>query len=157
MTITKRGRKPGMTAVMRRERDRLIIDLFLAGHDQQLIARRVGLTGDRVQKIVKAELDRATTDHILLNENAMVIWTARMEILVREAFGHVTENKDLKAIEVCRRLMADQAKIYDLTEGEIRMAPIPPISDAELDEGEPMDELAAYRQQRNQQMKEAQP
>jgi hypothetical protein len=161
MTITKPGRKPGMTSAARGRRDRMIIDLFLAGHNEQAIADRpdVNLRKDRVRRIVKAELDRATKDYILRNENAMVIWMARMEILVREAFSHVTEGNDLKAIEVCRRLMADQAKVYDLAEDEVNTARTPPISDAELDDGEPLDELAAYRAQRSQQavVKESQP
>jgi hypothetical protein len=134
----------------RQKRDQTILDLFLAGHTQRAIAEnpQIKLGVSRVNQIIKAELDRATKDHILRNENAALIWQARMEVLVREAFEHVTEDHDLKAIEVCRRLMADQAKMADIADGAITSGPVPPMGDTELDDGEPADELARYRAQR---------
>ena len=143
-------RKPRVLTPQAREiRDVLILDLFLAGHTQRAIAanKQVQLTVGRVNAIVKAELDRATRDHILRNENAMTIYLARMEFLVREAMSHVSGG-ELRAIEVTRRLMADQAKIFDLAD-EISAGPVPPMSDNELEaDEEPADELARYRAQR---------
>jgi hypothetical protein len=135
----------------RAKRDALILDLFVAGHHQKTIGAnpQINLTEARVNQIVKAELDRCAKDHILRNANAMTIYMARMEHLVQKAMSHVDAD-DLKAIEVTRRLMADQAKIYDLVDGRITSGPTPPMSDAELDDGEPLDELAAYRAQRQQ-------
>ena len=139
-----------LTPKQRQIRDTLIIDLFVAGHQQQVIAARldVALTEARVSQIIKRELERAAKDHILRNTNAMTIYLARMEFLVREAIAHV-EGGELKAIEVTRRLMADQAKINDLAEDRIPTAgPVPPMGDVELDDGDPLDELSAYRAQR---------
>jgi hypothetical protein len=135
----------------RAKRDAFILDLFVAGNTQAVIGAhpQVQLTEARVNQIVAAELKRCAQDHILRNTNAMTIYLSRMEYLVRKAMGHVDDG-DLKAIEVTRRLMADQAKINDLAEGRVSAGPVPPMSDAELDDGEPLDELAAYRSQRRE-------
>ena len=148
MTAKPRGRAP-RSAAERELRDTLILDLFLAGNTQRAIAAnpQVKLTAARVNQVIKVELDRATKDHILRNENAMLIYQARMEMLVRNALEHVSAG-DLKAIEVARRLMADQAKLDGLTDGELRN-PVPPMSDSELDGVEPADDLARYRARRN--------
>jgi hypothetical protein len=140
-----------LTPKERAKRDTLILDLFVAGNTQQAIGAhpQIHLTEARVNQIIAAELDRCAQDHILRNTNAMTIYMARMEHLVRKAMGHVDDG-DLKAIEVTRRLMADQAKIYDLVEDRISAGPVPPMSDNELDDvdGDPLDELSAYRAQR---------
>lgn len=151
MTVRKRA-KP-LTAAARAQRDELILDLFLAGHTQQQIAEdsRVKLGQPRVNQIINAELDRATHDHILRNENAMTIYMARMERLVRAAFTHVDDG-ELKAIEVARRLMGDQAKVYELVDLPTSggAGPIPPMGDTELDDEALTDELSQYRAQRSQ-------
>lgn len=150
--VTRPRRTPALTAAAREKRDIFIIDLFLSGHTQRAIGEnpQVKLTAGRVNAIVKTELERATKDHILRNENAMVIYMARLEMLVREAFVHVTDEKDLKAIEVARRLLDQQSKIYGLADDEMRN-PVPPMGDTELDESvEPVTELEKYRAQRNQ-------
>jgi len=156
MTVRKRA-KP-LTAAARAQRDQLIIDLFLAGHTQQQIAEdaRVKLGQHRVNQIIRAELDRAERDHILRDKNAMTIYIARMERLVRAAFEHVDEG-ELKAIEVARRLMGDQAKIYELVDSIPASGATPPMSDTELDEEEPTDELAKYRAQRDEAVKQQRP
>jgi len=152
--VTLRKRAKPLSAVQRGERDRLILDLFLAGHTQQQIADnpRVKLGQPRVNQIINLELDRATRDHIMRNENAMTIYMARMERLVRAAFEHVDDG-ELKAIEVARRLMGDQAKIYelvDLSPNAGGAGPVPPMGDTELDEEPLTDELSKYRAQRDQ-------
>lgn len=154
MTVRKRA-KP-LTAAARAQRDELILDLFLAGHTQQQIAddQRVKLGQPRVNQIINAELERAERDHILRDKNAMTIYMARMERLVRAAFDHVDDG-ELKAIEVARRLMGDQAKIYELADLTIGgtapgAGPVPPMGDTELDDETLTDELSKYRAQRNQ-------
>ena len=151
--MARKPQPPRLSGAARKRRDQLILDMFVAGNSQQKIADnpQINLTKMRVSQIVNAELERATKDHILRNENAMTIYMARMEILVREAFVHVTEG-DLKAIELARRLMADQAKIYDIAEETVTAGPVPPMSDTELDDAEPVDELARYRAQRRVEM-----
>jgi len=140
-----------LTRKERQQRDALILDLFVAGHSQKTIGAnaQVNLTDARVNQIIKAELERCAADHILRNANAMTIYMARMEHLVKKAMSHV-DNNDLKAIEVARPLMTDQAKIYDMVDERLSAGPTPPMSDAELDDGDVLDELSAYRAQRKQ-------
>jgi predicted XRE-type DNA-binding protein len=138
--------KKALTPAQREGRDRLILDMFLAGKSQQEISihPQVKLTQARVSQIINAELEQATKNQIVRNENAMTIFMARMERLVSAAMDHVDEG-ELKAIEVARRLMMDQAKIFELADAG--SGPVPPLSDEELDE-DPIDDLAKYRQRR---------
>jgi hypothetical protein len=143
-----------LTPKQREERNAFILDLFVAGYQQKVIAAHpdVDLTETRVSQIIKDELKRASQDHVVRNANALTIYMSRMEFLISTAIGHVEEG-DLKAIEVTRRLMADQAKIYELVDGRVGPGPVPPMGDTELDDDvgvavEPEDELAAYRSQR---------
>lgn len=144
---------PRLTPAQREKRDTLILDLYLAGYPQRDIAanRQVKLSHYRVGEIIRAELARATKDHILRNANAMIIYLARSESLIRKALEHVN-NGDLKAIEVSRRLLREQADVHGLF--DVIHAPIPPMSDNELadTDADPqaLDELARYRQQRTQ-------
>jgi hypothetical protein len=149
MAARKRARRAPLNAVQREARNQVILNLFLAGYPPRAIAEQpqVKLSLDRVRRIIRDELDRATKDHILRNENAMIIYLARLEQLVRASFDHVNDG-DLKAIEVTRRLLREQADIYGLADISGRApAPVPPMSDQEL---EPADELARYRAQRDQ-------
>jgi hypothetical protein len=139
---------PRLTPAQREKRDNLILDLFLAGHSQRDIAAnaQVKLSHYHVGRIIRTELERATKDHILRNENAMIILLARMESLVRKALEHV-ETGDLKAIEVARRLLREQIDVYGLA--DVVRAPIPPMNDNDIEvDGPQLDELARYRQQR---------
>lgn len=142
--------KPRTTPAQREARNQMILNLFLAGYPQRVIAARpqVKMAERSVNRIIRAELERATKDHILRNENAMIIYLARLEQLVRAAFEHVNDG-DLKAIEVTRRLLREQADVYGLAEVDAR-SPLPPMSDTELAKTEPADELARYRAQRDQ-------
>lgn len=142
--------RKALTAELRERRDKLIIDLFLLGHTQQSIAThpQVKLTSARVNQIIAAEMERSKEDQLLRNSNAMGIYLSRLEILIREAFSKVIDG-DLKAIEVARRLMEQQGKIYGLADNVPSRNPIPPMSDNELDDDvDNLDELTKYRLQR---------
>ena len=113
--MAAKSKPKALSATQREARNQMVLNLFLAGCPPRAIATRpqVKLHVRSVTRIIKAELDRATKDHILNNENAMIIHLARMESLVRAAFEHVNDG-DLKAIEVTRRLLHDQSDIYEL-------------------------------------------
>jgi hypothetical protein len=148
--MARKPRRIPTTAAQREARNQVILNLFLAGYPQRAIAARpqVKLAERTVNGIIRRELDRATKDHVLRNENAMIIYLARLEQLVRAAFEHVNDG-DLKAIEVTRRLLREQADVYGLADADAR-SPLPPMGDNELDQAEPADELARYRAQRDQ-------
>lgn len=156
-----RRKTPALTAAARERRDRLILDLFLTGKSPQQISEHpeVKLTRQRVNGIINAELDSATKDQVLLNEKAMTIHVARMERLVQRAFEHVDAG-ELRAIEVARRLLDQQGKLFELAD---RQMPAGPMNDNEmsadgtvLEDTDGLDELSRYRAQREQQQPKAQ-
>jgi hypothetical protein len=149
-TATKRQPKKRLSGPARERRDKLILTLFLAGVPKYRIAQhpQVKLSWQQVNNIVNTELEQAQLDHVVYHENAMTIYLARLESLYNAAWEHVQDG-DPKSIEVCRRLLDQQQKLFGLAADERGTSSLPPISDAELDsDGEPMDELARYRAQR---------
>jgi hypothetical protein len=118
--------------------------LFVAGNSDNEIGRLVNLTGMRVNQIIKQELKNAARHHELLTDQALAIYVTRLETLLKAVWPKVAQ-QDLKAIEVARRLLEQQARLYDLEED--KMPALPPMSDQDLsdDENDPRDELSKYR------------
>jgi hypothetical protein len=155
MTATKRAPR---SAADRRKRNTLIVDLFLTGLDQRKIGAHpeVRLSASRVNDIIKAELKRIQSEHVLRNVNAMTIWLARHEMLIRAALVKVAEG-ELKAIEPARRLQVDVARMFGLLDDDAisGVASVPPISDNELadtdsdDDATKVSDLERYRAQRS--------
>jgi hypothetical protein len=120
--------------------------LFIAGNSEKEIARAVGLTGVRVNQIIRRELKNAARHHQLLTDQALAIYTTRLETLIQRTWPGVLK-QDYKAIELARRLLDQQARLYDLEEE--RLPGLPPMTDQELIEDthgiDPRDELAKYR------------
>lgn len=127
-------------------RDHKIMALFIAGHSERDIGRVVSLTGQRVHQIIKAELKNAARHHQLLNDQALAIYITRLETLIKAVWPGVAK-QDLKAVEVARRLLEQQARLYDLEED--RMPGLPPMAENDLADDEsgadPRDELLKYR------------
>lgn len=139
----KSGPRPDMTADDRRRRNYRIMALFIAGNTDAEIARVVDLTPMRVHQIIKAELKNAARHHQLLSDQALAIYVTRLETLLKAVWPKVAQ-QDLKAVEVARRLLEQQARLYDIEED--RMPALPPMSDQDLmDDDDPRDELAKYR------------
>ena len=145
-------RSARLTAEQRRERNEFILTAFLAGRTERWIANnsKVKLTSPWVHEIIKAELTGAAKRQELLTDQAKTIYVERLEMLISRAWPKVMEG-DLKAIEVGRRLLEQQARFYDITEERGPML-VPPMSDAEMtdmDESSPgyalLDELTKYR------------
>src|ERR1700757_882505 len=145
----KRGPRPGTKAPAetkeeRDQRNYLIFARFLAGHSERDIGRSVGLTGARVHQIIKAELKEAARHQQLLTQEALSVYTARLETLLKAVWPKVLQ-QDLKAVEVARRLMEQQSRLYDFTE---ERAALPPIAEQELlteDSATQVDELTRFR------------
>jgi len=57
--------------------------LFIAGLSQREIGRRVNLTGQRIDQIVKQELKAEARHQSLCTDQALNIYTARLETLLK--------------------------------------------------------------------------
>jgi hypothetical protein len=105
-----------------------------------------------VHDIVQKELASAAQRRGLLTDEAFAIYQERTERLFQAHWTKALDG-DHKSAEVCRKILAQQARMYGIDE------PIPGLtnnmgvvdSDDETDplnEQEPMDELARLRAQR---------
>src|SRR6185312_8744288 len=152
-------RSARLTAEQRRERNEFILTAFLAGRTERWIANnsKVKLTSPWVHEIIKAELTGAAKRQELLTDQAKTIYIERLEMLISRVMPRVMDSDpehsatQLKAIEVGRRLLEQQARFYDFAE-ERGIIITPPMSDAELsemDEDSPgfaeLDDLTKYR------------
>lgn len=126
------------------DRDDVIIRLYLAGLSQDEIGKKVGLSRNRISVILKEQLDTISKDQLFASENRMTIFLARQEQLLRAAFEHVAQG-ELRAIEVARRLLAQQADIDGIGDDLIAGLAPPPMSDNELTPPDTDDELAKFR------------
>lgn len=132
-----------LSADERQLRDEQILNLFIAGHTNTSIARHFRLTSQRVGQIIKEALKSDAPHREFMNNQALSVYVTRLETLIQAAWEKV-EVGDLKAIEVARRLLEQQAKLYGLHD-PVSRGTIPPMSDEELIDVEPDDELAAFR------------
>lgn len=142
----KRG--PKLTPDQRELRNAQILQMFIAGKSEMEIAKAVDTDRSLVNRLLKEALKDTAQHRELLNNQALSVYVTRLETLIQAAWQKV-EQGDLKAIEVARRLLEQQAKLYGLAGSAPTRAsnPIPPLSDQQLeDPEEPEDELAAYRQ-----------
>jgi hypothetical protein len=146
-------RSARLTQEQRVERDALILQLYLAGRPLDWIAKhpRVTLSMTRVHEIIHRELQALASNQGLAREQALTIYTARLETLIGRVWPQVAEG-NLKAIEVSRRLLEQYARLYDLNDERNPVTLTPPMSDDELsmlDEASPafqqLDDLTKYR------------
>jgi hypothetical protein len=140
------GLKLSKSAMARR--DETCLRLFLAGHSEREIGRHpsVGLTGQRVHQILKREIARGNKHRELLRDESRSVYLARLDVLLRSCWPKALSG-DLKAIEVARHVIEQQARVS----GALNRAPaVPTISAGDLDEfdlSDPYDrdELSRYR------------
>jgi len=140
----RQGRVPSLPKEQREERNRQIMGLFIAGLSQREIGRRVNLTGQRIDQIVKQELKAEARHQSLCTDQALNIYTARLETLLKACWPKVTQG-DLKAIETARRVLEQMGRLYDIEEE--RFGALPPANELmNVDEAhDPRDELSKYR------------
>lgn len=142
-----RSPKPRLSREEIDTRNFRIFTLFVAGNSEREIGRAVGLSGGRVNTIIREELKKAGRHRRLLTDEALAVYQSRLETLIRMVWPKVAA-QDLKAIEVARRVLEQQARLYDLEEE--RIGAIAPLAEQELaddDRANPVetDELARYR------------
>lgn len=149
MADKKRG--PKLTEDQRELRNAQILQMFIAGKSEMEIAKAVDTDRSLVNRLLKDALKETAQHRELLSNQALSVYVTRLETLIEAAWAKVEEG-DLKAIEVARRLLEQQAKLYGLAGSAAptratNTNPNPPLSDQQLeDPDEPEDELAAYRQ-----------
>jgi hypothetical protein len=139
--------KPHLSPKDRQERDELILRLFLGGWSEREMARhpRINLHHTRVNRIIKQQLVVAADRFGLISEQALVVYSERLETLIRAIWPRATDRRDPdpKAIEVARRLLEQQGKLYQLSDEKYGM-PMAPMSDSELSDD--VIELQRYRE-----------
>lgn len=136
------------TQEQRERRNTLIMQFFFAGWSEREIARHhsVGLTGGRVHQIIDEEMKKLAGRHDLLSDQALPMYIERLETLLKATWPKAVSG-DLKAVEVARRLLEQQARLWNLEE-EGKLPALPPMSDQELEDDENADQLSAYRARR---------
>jgi hypothetical protein len=133
-----------LTKEERENRDALILQLFLSGWSEREIGRqqRINLSGSRVHRIIHAELEKAGERFGLISEKALIVYSERLEMLIRAIWGRAYGDKDPKAIEVARRLLEQQSRLYQISD-ENRGMPLPPMGDNEFSDD--VADLQAWR------------
>ena len=100
----------------REQRDARVIELLLAGLTYREIA---GATGFRstsgVHRVVQRELAAGASRRDVLADDAFALWQERQETLLRAHWERATAaTPDHRSAELCRKLLAGQAKVYGL-------------------------------------------
>jgi hypothetical protein len=138
--------KPHLPKEARDVRDTFILRAFLGGASEREIAihRTVQLSPSQVHRIIIQQLELAGERYGLISERALVVYNERLEVLIRAIWTRATaRDADPKAIEIARRLLDQQSKLFQLTD-ENRGMPIAPIGDNEL--AQEVADLVEYRE-----------
>lgn len=138
-------RKPILPKEQRDQRDQRILQLFLSGASEREIAKAplIELHPSQVHRIIVKQLEIAGERFGLISEKALIVYSERLELLIRAIWPKATGDKDPKAIEVARRLLDQQAKLYQISEDRTGM-PIAPMGDNDL--SDEVVELREYRE-----------
>lgn len=123
----------GMTKEQRETRDANILQLFLSGYSEREIAKhpRIELTGARVHQIIVEQLEKAGERFGLISEKALIVYSERLEMLIRAIWNRAYAEQDPKAIEVARRLLEQQSRLYQISDERMGM-PMAPMGDNEI-------------------------
>ena len=138
--------RPQLPRQERERRDSAILRAFLGGATEREIAqlRSVNLSPSRVHRIIVEQLDIAAERFGLISERALVVYNERLETLIKSIWARATgTDADPKAIEIARRLLEQQGKLFQLTDDN-RGMPMPPMGDNEL--SQEVADLVEYRE-----------
>lgn len=137
--------KPQLPKAERERRDAAIFNMFLSGATEREIAaaRGVNLHHTRVHRIIVQQMEIAAERFGLISEKALIVYSERLELLLKAIWPSAVKDKDPKAIEVARRLLDQQSRFYQISDENTRM-PMAPMGDNEL-AGEVAD-LVKYRE-----------
>lgn len=137
--------RPQLSKEAREHRDGRILFLFLSGYTERDIAKAAGvdLNPSTVHRIIVKQLEIAGERFGLISEKALIVYSERLEILIKSIWPKATQDKDPKAIEVARRLLDQQAKLYQISDERAGM-PIAPMGDNDL--SDEVADLVKYRE-----------
>jgi hypothetical protein len=137
--------RPQLPREQKEQRDALILHLFLTGWTEREIGKqpRINLHGSQVHRIIVKQLEIAAERFGLISEKALIVYSERLEMLIKAIWPRAFGDKDPKAIEVARRLLDQQAKLYQITDDRMGM-PLAPIGDNDL--ADDVVELQKYRE-----------
>lgn len=137
--------KPQLRKEDRERRDGIILNMFLSGATERDIAksRSVNLSPSRVHRIILEQLEIAGERFGLISEKALIVYSERLEMLLKAIWPAAIGDKDPKSIEVARRLLDQQAKLYQISDESTRM-PMAPMGDNEI--SQEVADLVEYRQ-----------
>jgi hypothetical protein len=134
-----------VNAAEREDRDADILRLFVAGSSYRQIARAVQVSLTTVHRVVQKQLAAGSKRRELLSDQALDVYTERTERLFQAHWSKAL-NGDHRSAELCRRILAQQARLHGL---EADLAPLPAPTPTAGDTGdgeeEPQDELAKLR------------
>lgn len=134
----------------RESRDADILRPFVAGASYRQIARAVQCGLATVERVVKKELAAGAKRRELLSDEALAVHQERTEQLFRAHWTPALKG-DYRSAEICRRILAQQARIFGLEEGGANSplpAPTPTVPPLGEGEEEPDDELSRLRARR---------
>lgn len=135
-----------MKAEERAERDAKALQLFVAGATYRQIGAMIGLRSPAsVDRIIKKELASAAQRRALLNDEAFSIHQERTERLFNAYWAPALKG-DVRAAEICRRLLHQESRLYGL---DAQSDPAPPVTVDNYDDDEDADELAKLRARRS--------
>ena len=137
-----------MKAAEREVRDADILRLFIAGSSYRQIARAVNVSLTTVHRVVQKQLAAGAKRRELLSDEALAIHTERTERLFQ---AHWTKalSGDHRSAELCRRILAQQARLQEAELTAQLPAPTPTAGMSGEDDEEPQDELSKLRAARD--------
>ncbi|AMQ66944.1 MULTISPECIES: hypothetical protein [Mycolicibacterium] len=145
-----------MNRVERARRDAKVLRLHIAGATYRQIAESCEISVGMADKIVRRELAKAAARRDLLGEQALAMFLERQEALFKANFPAAMKG-DYKASVICDRIMARQARLFEVIDGHGRgggsgdpdETPDPtPDDDTDSDDEDDGDDLAKWRRRR---------
>jgi hypothetical protein len=131
-----------LTKREREQRDEAVIRLFLAGESYRAIGAAVGMrSASGVHRIVQRELAAGARRRGVLTEDAFDVWQERSERLFQAHWERALEG-DHRSAELCRKLLAQQVRVYGLG---VDADPLPPSTLTVDIDDDAQDELSKLR------------
>jgi hypothetical protein len=142
--VTELPDRPRLSRAERERRDEKVLRLFLTGLTYREIGAAVGLRSvSGVHRVVQRELAAGARRRGVLTEDAFDVWQERTEALFQVHWERALDG-DYRSAELCRKLLAQQARVYGLGAdgGSSLPAPTQTVGPGE---DEPQDELSKLR------------
>lgn len=138
----------------RERRDSRMFAMFAEGATYREIGAAVGLRSvSGVHRIIKRELVAGASRRDVLLDDAFAVWQEREETLFRahweRALGSADTPPDHRSAELCRKLLANQARVYGLGVDVPLPAPTATLAHDHDDQDDDEDDLSRLRAKRH--------